>query len=71
MSNLPPGCSSPDGGIDHDWESALEDLILDVTTEELIALKKALPAIREVLHVGFVEGVQTAKMEGLMESSDE
>lgn len=23
-SNLPPGCSSPDGGIDHEWEAAFE-----------------------------------------------
>lgn len=26
LSNLPPGCSSPDGGIDHEWEAAFEQL---------------------------------------------
>jgi hypothetical protein len=27
LSNLPPGCTSPDGGIDHDLEAAKEKML--------------------------------------------
>lgn len=48
--NLPPGCSSADGGIDHALEASLEDLCDDVTdSSEADALRKLLPAVREIL----------------------
>jgi hypothetical protein len=47
-SNLPPGCSSDDGGIDHEWEAAIEAISqLDITPQELVvAVKIGVMAIK-------------------------
>jgi uncharacterized protein YerC len=34
LSNLPPGCTSADGGIDHAFEQALDDLCNAIETAE-------------------------------------
>lgn len=54
MNNLPPGCSSPDGGIDHAYEEAV-DKALDIASEEgltatelVIAMKIGVAAIQKV-----------------------
>lgn len=71
-SNLPPGCSSPDGGIDHAWESALDDLTVDVTTEELVALRKILPSLRLVMRDQYHAGRRDAELDALnTETEDE
>ena len=59
--NLPPGCSSPDGGIDHAFESAMERLSIAVNSaDELRHLSLLLIPMRaicdEVFKAGFEEG---------------
>lgn len=62
-SNLPPGCSSPDGGIDHAMESALDDLCNDIQCpEEAYALRAVLPAIRDHMQNSFDAGVQQGRL---------
>lgn len=69
-SNLPPGCNSDDGGIDHAWEAALDNLVqTGVTTEELIALKNILPGLREVMKQERADGFQEGKLEAQLESA--
>jgi hypothetical protein len=44
---LPPGCTSPDGGIDHTFEQALDDLCSAIeSAEEATTLLRILRAIR-------------------------
>jgi len=59
--NLPPGCSSPDGGIDHAFESALESFAQAVdSAEEIRHMSLLLITFRaicdEVFRAGFEEG---------------
>lgn len=63
-SNLPPGCSSADGGIDHDWEAAA-DTLLDIAgdTEVLLALIHIVPGVKAVLSAAYKEGYQAGKYE--------
>lgn len=47
LSNLPPGCTSDDGGIDHALETACEDLCMEIETpEEAQFLRAALRSLR-------------------------
>lgn len=54
LSNLPPGCNSADGGIDHEMEKSLEEvdnLITDSgldATEIVVAVKIGIAAIKEL-----------------------
>lgn len=71
-SNLPPGCSSPDGGIDHDYEQAIEafcEIALDAS--EVRAMNAIAPAIveavRDAYKAGFQEGIESEKQRRDME----
>lgn len=52
-SNLPPGCTSADGGIDHEFEAAIEKAVdalssSDLTpTEIVVAVNMGIAAIRQ------------------------
>ncbi len=65
-SNLPPGCSSPDGGIDHAYEGALENLCEqmqhagEVVLMERIA-KAVLPWVRQSYEEGLQDGQHIAE----------
>lgn len=52
-SNLPPGCSSSDGGIDQGFEEALETLCDNIPNEE-VARKPAVRMVR--LITAYLEG---------------
>jgi len=63
-SNLPPGCSSPDGGIDHEYESALEAFMeIAQTADELKIACAVMPAILDAVRDSFVAGVNDTRME--------
>lgn len=63
-SNLPPGCSSPDGGIDHAMEKALDDLCNDIERpEEAYALRAVLPAIRDHMKNSYDAGAMEGRIE--------
>lgn len=50
-SNLPPGCTSADGGIDHAFESAVERLIDSFQlAETAMVLSKIAPVIESTIH---------------------
>ncbi len=62
-SNLPPGCNSPDGGIDHAFESAIEDLCDQIDTPELARnLALFIPAVETIFKAGMDVGEMCAKM---------
>lgn len=52
MNNLPPGCSSPDGGIDHEYETAIEKALdmadeVGLDSQELIyAMQVGIEAVK-------------------------
>ena len=63
-SNLPPGCTSPDGGIDHIYEQALERLVDAIeTSEECEALLALLPGVRQVLATSYSAGAGDGRLE--------
>jgi hypothetical protein len=47
LSNLPPGCSSADGGIDHEYEQAVERLCDVADTPELLGVLTLLATVLE------------------------
>ncbi len=58
-SNLPPGCTSPDGGIDHAFEAASESLLdLCETADDVMALVAVAPAVLALRRDAFREGVE-------------
>ncbi len=69
LSNLPPGCSSPDGGIDHEFEAAVERLCDNpAMTPQLLDLlgKLAVPiaeALNEAYREGFRDGEDAKEQE--------
>ena len=57
LSNLPPGCSSADGGIDHDYESALESFCdIAQSAEDIRIINAIAPAILTAVHDAYKEG---------------
>ena len=60
-SNLPPGVSSPDGGIDHAYEKAVDELceIVDDVTE-MNLLKLFVPVLRQIYERGYIDGKNEA-----------
>lgn len=65
---LPPGCSSPDGGIDHEWEQASERLLEEAqTVEVLVTLTKLVPAVKEIQAAAFDEGRREGRMDVMEE----
>ena len=61
-SNLPPGCTSADGGIDHEFEAISEKLCNEANLDELRILLMLLPTVREI-----VKHVVTETLVGVME----
>lgn len=58
-SNLPPGCSSPDGGIDH----AMEAFCKSVETPEAVAFLTALaPLVEQLLDDAYKAGLAEGKV---------
>lgn len=60
-SNLPPGCSSPDGGIDHLYEGALDHLTEAMETADDVNLMRrladtVLPWVRQTYSDGVRDG---------------
>ena len=59
VSNLPPGCNSADGGIDHKYEAAIESLIDKIETAEIaLALEKLIPFVENVAKGAYQAGVE-------------
>jgi len=59
LSNLPPGCSSPDGGIDHEYEAAIEAFCEIAQTAEDVKLINAIaPAILEHVRDAYRQGME-------------
>lgn len=58
-SNLPPGCTSADGGIDHAMEAALDDLCQAVeTVEGARALQALAPIIEKHISAAIAEALK-------------
>lgn len=57
LSNLPPGCSSPDGGIDHEFEEALEAFcgIAD-TPEKMKIACTVMPVVFDMIEDAYTTG---------------
>lgn len=67
LSNLPPGCTSADGGIDHEFENAIEDLVEVIPSIEIArGLKFLILGVADIQRFAFAEGRQ----EGLMDASE-
>ena len=67
-SNLPPGCSSDDGGIDHQLELAHEILCDMVNSVELAkALTRLIPNIQAIINDSFADGVADEKLSAISE----
>lgn len=61
MNNLPPGCNSADGGIDHAYESALETLTDAVPNPIILKLLTDLaPFIETIYDSGYQDGARDA-----------
>jgi len=61
-SNLPPGCNSPDGGIDHAFEEAIEkcvDLLIDSGLDHI--------EIIEAVKAGIKTGIKTTQKMAIQE----
>lgn len=57
-SNLPPGCNSDDGGIDHALEEALERLCDKVKSVQMaMALEDLIPAVEKINERAVCEGI--------------
>lgn len=64
LSNLPPGCSSPDGGIDHAYEEAIEAFTeIAVTADDVKIINACAPAILEACRDAYREGLQDGNTE--------
>ena len=69
-SNLPPGCNSADGGIDHAMEAALEQLCDTVATAEVAnAVRVFVPLIEKLQDDSFKEGWKEGQQAGMEEAS--
>jgi len=60
-SNLPPGCSSPDGGIDHAFEQAAEKLLDGLSADDIEALFPFSRLLRGALQSEFAEGLREGR----------
>lgn len=70
LSNLPPGCSSPDGGIDHEYEQALDAFTeIAMTPEQVKIINACAPAILIAIEDAYAKGF-TAGGESALESLD-
>lgn len=70
-SNLPPGCSSPDGGIDHAAEAATEELLQTVENTPTLQLLTALaPVLEKWLDSAYNAGYRDGRNEALQEYED-
>jgi len=68
-SNLPPGCSSPDGGIDHAAEAATEELLQTVENVPTLQLLTALaPILEKWLDSAYAAGFADSRNEAQMEN---
>jgi hypothetical protein len=58
LSNLPPGCSSADGGLDLVLEKAIDDLVeaADGQEDVIRLFVKIAPAVLEALNESYFEG---------------
>ena len=62
-SNLPPGCSSADGGIDHALESCLDSLCEAIQTpSEATYLEMMLPMVRRLIETEYKFGLEEGKL---------
>ncbi|REK56656.1 MAG: hypothetical protein DWQ49_09810 [Bacteroidetes bacterium] len=69
-SNLPPGCSSPDGVIDYEYETALESLADAVEhTHTLRQLILLIPVVEEIYRQGYRDGKADERMDRISESA--
>jgi len=69
-SNLPPGCGSYDGGIDHELESAIEALVDRIETARTAQmLINFLDAVEATYSAGYADGQMDKRME--QDSRDE
>jgi hypothetical protein len=63
-SNLPPGCGSYDGGIDHELESAIEALVDRIQTARTAQmLINFLDAVEATYSAGYADGQMDKRME--------
>ena len=70
-SNLPPGCNSNDGGIDHALEAALEMLCDRFDSPDLaLALIELIPAVKIIRQYAFNAGIDEQKLLEVMERHD-
>ena len=69
-SNLPPGCSSPDGGIDHAYDGAL-DLLCDLaqTPEDLALLRRLGEVVLPWVRQAYADGVRDGNDEAAQQES--
>lgn len=66
-SNLPPGCSSPDGGIDHEYEAAVEALVDAAPRADILhVLKEIAPIIQRVLDYEYGRGYNDGRDDTLV-----
>lgn len=66
QNNLPPGCSSPDGGLDHEMEAATEDLLNAIETPECAKILTLMaPVVEHALAVGYAAGMEEGKLDRL------
>jgi hypothetical protein len=64
LSNLPPGCSSPDGGIDHAYEEAIEAFTeIAVTAEDVKIINACAGAILDAVRDSYKSGLEDAATE--------
>ena len=63
-SNLPPGCSSDDGGIDHAFEMALEDVCEKIPNPAFAAsLSLAMEGLWKLYEAGFGDGYEQGRQD--------
>jgi hypothetical protein len=62
-SNLPPGCSSADGGLDHDYEATLEELQdLGLDAVQLRAVVDFARPMKAILDLTYQQGFDDGRM---------
>ena len=68
LSNLPPGCSSPDGGIDHEFDEALEAFcgIAD-TPEKMKIACTVMPVVFDMIEDAYTTGHKHGREAGIAE----
>lgn len=65
-SNLPPGCNSPDGGINYALEDAVDALLQKpVDAEDLAALSTFVEPLQAVIAKAYRQGFNDGKAEAM------